>query len=277
MGLETGEGSQLAQIPVEVPVNAPTSTSNKSLTLQEVLAMKEQNPVEALRKLQQFRHESVVVEPIDLTTEISPEMEVKLHELKRFLFDGEILTVVAEEDPVANEIFKILDELIQNGLPDPIAKYLIEFEAFFTRLVRDLAVHRQGDLQIKTDVNSMKVEWDLSRLCEKQLDDFEVKKQEISNKEKSFDEEISGYEAQIVELNQKIAEVKEKKASLASTASLPTPDAINQAVQQGLTHVEKALKIKETIGRMKHKQALIDSRLVHEKATFEEFKSRFPA
>ena len=229
-----------------------------------------------MKRLQQFRHDSVVVEPVDLAAEISPEMEVKLHELKRFLFDGGILAAIAEEDPVSIKIFKILDELILNGLPDPIAKYLIEFEAFFTRLVRDLAVHRQGDLQIKTDVNSMKVEWDLSRLCEKQLDDFEVKKQEISNKEKSFDEEISGYEAQIAELNQKIAEVREKKASLASTAGLPTPDAINQAVQQGLTHVEKALKIKETIGRMKHKQALLDSRLVHEKASFEEFKARFP-
>ena len=148
VGLENGEGSQLAQIPVEVLVNALTSTSDKSLTLQEVLAMKEQNPVEALRRLQQFRHDSVVVEPVDLAVEISPEMEVKLHELKRFLFDREILAAIAEEDPVANEIFKILDELILNGLPDPIAKYLIEFEAFFTRLVRDLAVHRQGDLQI---------------------------------------------------------------------------------------------------------------------------------
>ena len=34
VGLETGEGPQLVQIPVEVPVDAPASTSNISLTLQ---------------------------------------------------------------------------------------------------------------------------------------------------------------------------------------------------------------------------------------------------
>ena len=87
---------------------------------------------------------------------------------------------------MARDISKLLDELALHELSAPTAKYLIEFEAFFTQLVNDLALRRNADFQIKIKINKMRLEWDCSEDCEKKLSDFEAKKLEHLNQQQAF-------------------------------------------------------------------------------------------
>lgn len=57
---------------------------------------------------------------------------LKLQLLRDYLFEREILIVVEEEESLGLDILKLLDKLARHELPTPIARYLIEFEAFFT-------------------------------------------------------------------------------------------------------------------------------------------------
>lgn len=81
----------------------------------------------------------------------------------------------------------------------------------------------------------------------------------------------------MAKLAKKTAEVEKQKASLDSTKTLPAQDVINQEVFKGIAHGEKALEIKERIGQLQEKRDLLDNRIDHEKALFEDFKSKFPA
>lgn len=96
--------------------------------------------------------------------------------MKDLLFEREFLIVLDEEEGLARDVFKLLDELALHELPAPAVKYLIELEAFFTQLVKDLVLHRNANLQIKTKINEMRLEWDFTEACEKKLSDFEAKK-----------------------------------------------------------------------------------------------------
>lgn len=124
------------------------------------------------------------------------------------MFERKFLTVLEEEEGLACDIFKLLDELALHELSALAVKYLIEFEAFFTQLVKDLALHQHADFQIKTKINEMRLEWDFSEACEKKLSDFEAKKQDRLNHQQAFDQKISDYQAQIAKLNKKITEVE---------------------------------------------------------------------
>lgn len=120
------------------------------------------------------------------------------------MFEREILVVIEEEESLGLDILKLLDEPAQYELPAPVSRYLIEFEAFFTQLIKDLALRWNVDFQIKTKINEMRQEWDFSEVCEKKLNDFEVKKQERLNKQQAFNQQITDYQAQIAELTKKI-------------------------------------------------------------------------
>lgn len=85
---------------------------------------------------------------------------LKLHQLKDLLFEHEFLIVLIEEEGLACDVFTLLDELVLHKLPAPTVKYLIEFEAFFTQLVKDLALRRNADFQIKTQINEIRLKWD---------------------------------------------------------------------------------------------------------------------
>ena len=137
-------------------------TSYKTLTSEEVLTMKQQNPVKTLRKLQLLRQVSTEVQPSSSIVAPAPEMDasvtLKLQQLRDYLFKREILIVVEEEESLGLNILKLLDELARHELPAPVVRYLIEFEAFFTQLIKDLALCRNDDFQINTTVNKMRRE-----------------------------------------------------------------------------------------------------------------------
>lgn len=57
---------------------------------------------------------------------------LKLQQLKTYLFEREISTVVVEEEALGVDFLKLFYELSRHKLSAPVAKYLIEFEAFFT-------------------------------------------------------------------------------------------------------------------------------------------------
>lgn len=63
---------------------------------------------------------------------------LKLQHLKDLLFECEFLIVLDEEEGLARDVFKILDELALHELPASVVKYLVEFKAFFSQLVKDL-------------------------------------------------------------------------------------------------------------------------------------------
>lgn len=93
----------------------------------------------------------------------------------------------------------------------------------------------------------MRLEWDFSEACEKKHSDFEAKKKEHLCQQQAFDQQISDYQAQITELNKKIAEVEAQKASLDMDEELPAQEAVDREVLKGISHGEKSLKIEAII------------------------------
>lgn len=206
-------------------------TSNNTLTPEEILSMKQQNPAVTLRKPQKLRQASIDVQPSSSIAmpiqEMDASVTLKLQQLKTYLFEHEILASIKEEEALGVDVLKLLDELSRYKLPAPVTKYLIEFETFFTQLVKYLTLRRHSDFQIKTKLYEMRWEWDFNEIFERKLNDFEAKKQERFNKQYAFDQQVSDYQAQIAELTKKIVEVEEQKASLDSTETLPAQDIIN--------------------------------------------------
>ncbi|XP_050874940.1 proline-rich extensin-like protein EPR1 [Lathyrus oleraceus] len=80
--------------------------------------------------------------------------------------------------------------------------------------LQDLSLRQNADLQIDTELNEEKIEWDSNEACERELDEFEHKKEERLRQREAFDQQISDYQAQIAELHKKIPEVEVQKASL---------------------------------------------------------------
>lgn len=118
-------------------------------------------------------------------SEMYASVFLKLKQLKTYLFKREILAVITEKEALEVDVLKMLNEISWHKLPALVAKYLIEFEAFFTQLVKDLTLHRHYDFQIKTKLNKMRREWEFSEICERKLNDFEAKKQERFNKQQA--------------------------------------------------------------------------------------------
>lgn len=113
---------------------------------------------------------------------------LKIQQLEDLLFEREFLTVLDEEEGLARDVFKLLDALALYEISALTVKYLIEFDAFFTQLVKDLFLRWNTDIQIKTKINEMRLEWDFSEACEKKLSDLEAKKQECLCQQQAFDQ-----------------------------------------------------------------------------------------
>lgn len=88
--------------------------------------------------------------------EMDAFVTLKLQQLKTYLFEHELLTVIKEEEALEVDVLKLLDEISRHKLPAPMAKYLIEFEAFFTQLVKDLTICWHSNFQIKMKINEMR-------------------------------------------------------------------------------------------------------------------------
>lgn len=56
------------------------------------------------------------------------------------LFDDEFLGALGKDGEIAHDVFKFLDSLSLHDLPTSMVKYFVEFEAFFTQLVKDLSL-----------------------------------------------------------------------------------------------------------------------------------------
>lgn len=194
---EFQSGSLVApQSPASPPTLDPSNVANESasttiLTPSKIRTIKQRNPVKALRKLQQILHFSTDAPPPSSTVVTPSKLHVEvvfiLQQLKAPLFNGEFLRALKREGEIARDIFKFLDSLALYDLPASMVKYFIEFEAFFTEFVKDLNLRQNADLQIKTKLNKAKIEWDSSEACERELDEFEHKKEERLRQREAFD------------------------------------------------------------------------------------------
>lgn len=166
----------------------------------------------ALQKLQQIRRLSTEASPPSSTIVPSSELNVEatfiLQQLKASLFESDFLHALEIEEGLARDIFKFLESLALQDLLASMVKYFVKFEAFFTQFVKDLNLRQNVDLQIKTKLNEVMFEWDSSEACEQKLNKFEHKKEERLRQRQAFDQQISDYQAQVAELNRKIANVE---------------------------------------------------------------------
>lgn len=155
---ETNQNPKIQQI--QGPSTADDEcTSHSTLTPEEILSMKQQNPT-TLINLQKLRQAPTEVHPSTSTSMPTPEMDtfvtLKLQQLKNYLFMHDVLAIIEEEEALELDILKLLDELARHKLPALVAKYLIVFETFFMQLVKDLALCRHSDFQVKTKINKMR-------------------------------------------------------------------------------------------------------------------------
>lgn len=167
----------------------------------------------------------------------------------------------------------MIDILSQPEVPAHITRYLIEFEAFFTRLAEDHAMSREGRIQWRNVCDGMTHEWNQSLLCEEKANQLQSQRQDNVDQKQALDIQISEYQTLIVELQRKIVDPEAKKASLDSSEGLPSQEVVNQEAQEGIKHVEKALELKKRADKLERKISL---RLEHERVLFEDFKARFP-
>lgn len=121
-------------------VNESASTS--ILTLRDIRIIKQRNPTEALRKLQHILCLSTDA-PLPSSTIVAPselhdEVVFILQQLNTTLFESDFLCTLEKGGELSCDIFKFLDSLSLHDLPTSMAKYFVEFEAFFTQLVKDL-------------------------------------------------------------------------------------------------------------------------------------------
>lgn len=104
---ETNQNPDIQQIQ-DPSTAAGGGTSNNTLTQEEILSMKQQNPIETLRKLQILRQASTEVHPYSLTSMPIPEMDasvtLKLQQLKTYLFEHEVLAIIEEEEALGIDI-----------------------------------------------------------------------------------------------------------------------------------------------------------------------------
>lgn len=130
------DSTQIVQLPHVTPTTPPptagvlSADSPQYQTLAEVLAMKNQNPMEALRRLQQFRQIPEQIQSTSSSTELSPDLVSLFHDLKAYLSSEDFLGACARNSEVATYIFKMIDLLSLPKVPMPITRFLIEFEAF---------------------------------------------------------------------------------------------------------------------------------------------------
>lgn len=138
---EFQSGSQVtSQNPTSPPpLDANVVDENAStniLTPDDTRTIKQRNPIEALRKLQQIRHLSTDAPPLSNTSSASSELHAEviyiLQQLKAPLFDDEFLGALEKEGEIARDVFKFLDSLALHDLHASMVKYFFEFEAFFT-------------------------------------------------------------------------------------------------------------------------------------------------
>lgn len=99
----------------------------------DTITKKIQNPMEVLRKLQQFRQSSDHAPSTCSPAEISPTLVASLRDLKAHLSVGDFLENCAENPDTARGALKMLSLLSLAEVPASVARFVIEFEALFTQ------------------------------------------------------------------------------------------------------------------------------------------------
>lgn len=114
---------------------ADEDASTNILTPSDIRTIKQRNPAEALRKLQQIRRLLTDTPPpfttIDTSSELHVEFVFILQQLKASLFDGEFLGALEREGEIGRDVFKFLDTLALHDLPASMVKCFVKFVAFF--------------------------------------------------------------------------------------------------------------------------------------------------
>ncbi|CAI8616745.1 unnamed protein product [Vicia faba] len=160
---------------------------------------------------------------------------------------------------------------------DTWVQYFINIEAFFRQAINDLFLRKQIDNPLQANNADIEAEWGLSKACEEKLIAFEFENQTRVDKYFAFDQQISSYRIQISDLQKKIVGVKRKKTLLDSAEALPSQSEIDDEIQKGIAHGEKALNINDRISELMTKKTRLNNKIVFEKARFEDFKSQFPS
>jgi hypothetical protein len=127
--------------------------------------------------------------------ELHVEVIFILQQLKASLYNDRFLDALIKLGEVTCDIFKFLDSLALRDLPASMVKYFVEFEAFFTQFTKDLNLRQNVDFQINIKLNEAKIEWDSNEACERELDEFEHKKEERLRQREVFDQQIFDYQA----------------------------------------------------------------------------------
>lgn len=123
---------------------ADENASTIILTPNDIRTIKQRNPIEALRKLQQMCRLSTDVPPpstiVGASSELHAEVIFILQQLKASLLDDKFLGALEREGEIARDVFKLLDSLALHDLPTSMVKYFVEFEAFFTHFTKDMSL-----------------------------------------------------------------------------------------------------------------------------------------
>lgn len=122
----------------------------------------------------------------------------------------------------------------------------------------------------------MDLEWDHSLTHEEKANQLHSQRQSHTEQKAALDEQKSLYQAQIVELQRKIAEIIEKKAFLDSVEGLPSQEMVDQEARAGIAHARQALALQKSDDQLERLIFKLDARLVYEKELFTEFLEKFP-
>lgn len=123
------------------------SSSNTSLSQEEILALKRNNPTKALKRIQKLHKFSTGSRSSQSSDALLADigdnsMNLLIQQLKENIFKVYLLISIEGDAQLGFDIRTLLVDLNKHRVSDSMVQFLFEFEAYFDQVFRDIDLKR---------------------------------------------------------------------------------------------------------------------------------------
>ncbi|CAI8598094.1 unnamed protein product [Vicia faba] len=129
-------------------------SSNTSLSQEEILAIKNKNHIEALRRLQKHckletRFKSSSSSNAPVSDESYGSVNLMIQQLRVIVFDVNLFKAIEEDANFKTDIHKLLKEINKQRILDSTIQFLFEFKDLFNHIYRYIQLRKTCDSQLQ--------------------------------------------------------------------------------------------------------------------------------